>query len=126
PGTWRWSFTTLALRPVDAHDEEAVMRAVNVASTLQGKVIHGGMMVEGDTAFLEIGLRTPKRYKMVSVMIPRDVWGELAGNPDSFIGRTVEVDGTPHLVRGAYINIPITVAGQLRIVPERLDVVAQH
>ena len=31
-------------------------------------------------------------------------------------GRTVEVDGTPQLVLGAYINIPITVAGQLRIV----------
>jgi hypothetical protein len=116
-GTWRWSFTTLALKPVDAQDEEAVMRAINVASTLKGTVLTGGMMVDGDTAFLEIGLRTPKRYKMVSILIPREVWGELGGNPDPFVGRTIEVDGTPHLYRGTYINVPITVAGQLRIVP---------
>lgn len=116
PGTWRWSFTTLALKPVDAQDEESVVRAINVASTLKGTVLHGGMMVDGDTAFLEIGLRTPKRYKMVSILIPRDVWGELGGNPDSFVGRTVEVDGTPHLYKGEYINVPITIASQLRIV----------
>jgi len=116
-GTWRWSLTTLALRAVDAQDEDAVMRAINVTSTLKGTVLHGGMMVDGDSAFLEIGLRTPKRYKMVSILIPRDVWGELGGKPDPFVGRTVEVDGTPHLDHGSYINIPITVAGQLRIVP---------
>ena len=117
PGTWRWSFTTLALRPVDAHDEAAVTRAINVASTLRGTVLHGGMMEDGDTAFLQIGLRAPRRYKMVVILIPRDVWGELGGKPDPFVGRTVEVDGTPHLFQGSYINIPITVAGQLRIVP---------
>jgi len=115
--TWRWSFTTLALRPVDAHDEDAVTRAINIASTLRGTVLHGGMMVDGDSAFLDIGLRTRKRYKMVLILIPREVWGELGGNPDPFLGRTVEVDGTPHLVHGAYINIPITVSGQLRMVP---------
>jgi hypothetical protein len=54
---------------------------------------------------------------MVSILIPRDVWGGLGGKPDAFVGRTVEVDGTPHLYQGTYINIPITVAGQLRIVP---------
>jgi hypothetical protein len=53
---------------------------------------------------------------MVSIMIPRAVWRQLGGRPDAFIGRTVEVDGTPQLIRGAYINIPITVAGQLRVV----------
>jgi len=116
PGTWHWSFTTLALKPVDAQDEEAVVRAINVASTLKGTVLHGGMMVDGDTAFLEIGLRTPKHYKMVSILIPREVWGELGGKADSFVGKTVEVDGTPHLYKGEYINVPITVAGQLRIV----------
>ncbi len=115
--TSRWSFTTLALRHVDAHDEDAVTRAINVASTLKGTVLHGGMMVEGDSAFLRIGLRTGRRYKMVVVLIPRDVWGKLGGKPDPFVGRTDEVDGTPHLFQGAYINIPITVAGQLRIVP---------
>jgi uncharacterized protein YkwD len=116
-GTWRWSFTTLALRLIDAHDEDAVTHAINVASTLKGTVLRGGMMVEGDRAFLEIGLRTGKRYKMVLILIPRDVWGEIGGKSDPFVGKTVEVDGTPHLFRGAYINVPITVAGQLRIVP---------
>ncbi len=115
--TWRWSFTTLALRSVDAQDEDAIARAINVASTLQGTVLRGGMMVEGDNAFLQIGLSTPKRYEMVLILIPREVWGELGGKPDPFVGRTIEVDGTPQLFRGKYINIPITVAGQLRIVP---------
>jgi len=115
--TWRWSFTTLALRPVDAHDEDAVTRAINIASTLRGTVLDGGMMVDGEAAFLRIGLGTRKGYKMVVILIPREVWGELGGKSDPFVGRTVEVDGTPHLFRGAYINIPITVAGQLRIIP---------
>ena len=117
PGTWRWSFTTVALRPVDAHDEAAVTRAINVASTLKGTVLHGGMMAKGDAAYLQIGLGTPKRYKMVVILIPRRVWGELGGRPDPFVGKTVEVDGTPQLYQSTYINIPITVAGQLRIVP---------
>ena len=117
PGTWRWSFTTLALRPVDAQDDEAVTRAINVASTLKGTVQDGGMMPDGEDAFLRIGLHSGKRYKMVLILIPRDVWGELGGKPDPFVGRTVEVDGTPHLFRGDYINVPITIAGQLRVVP---------
>jgi uncharacterized protein YkwD len=117
PGTWRWSFTTVALTAVDAHDEDAVTRAINVASTLKGTVLHGGMMENGDSAFLQIGLRATRRYRMVAIMIPRDVWDELGGNPDTFVGQTVEVDGTPHLFQSAYVNIPITVAGQLRIVP---------
>jgi uncharacterized protein YkwD len=116
-GTWRWSFTTLALRAVDAHDEGAVTRAINVTSTLKGTVLNGGMMEDGDSAFLQIGLSASRRYKMIVVLIPRDVWRKLGGNPDPFIGQTIEVDGTPQLYQGAYINIPITVAGQLRIVP---------
>ena len=114
--TRRWSFTTVALRPVDANDEDAVTRAINVASTLRGTVLNGGMMEDGDSAFLQIGLRTGRRYKMVVILMPRRVWGELGGRSDSFLGRTVEVDGTPQLFQGAYIDIPITVAGQLRIV----------
>jgi uncharacterized protein YkwD len=117
PGTWRWGFTTLALRPVNTEDEIAVTRAIDIPSTLRGTVFHGGMMVDGSSAFLEIGPSAPKRYKMVSIMIPRAVWRQLGGRPDAFIGRTVEVDGTPQLVQGAYINVPITVASQLRIVP---------
>ena len=116
PGTWHWSFTTLALRAVDAQDERAVTGAINIASTLKGAVLRGGMMENGDSAFLEIGLRAKRRYKMVVVLIPRDVWGKLGGDPEPFVGRTIEVDGTPQLYQGAYVNIPITVAGQLRIV----------
>jgi uncharacterized protein YkwD len=115
PGTWRWSFTTLALKPVDAEDEAAVTRAINVASTLRGTVLDGGMMGR-DTAYLQIGLRATRRYKMVVIMIPRDVWGDLGGRAESFVGRTIEVDGTPQLYQSNYINVPITVAGQLRVV----------
>jgi hypothetical protein len=115
PGTWTWTFTTLALRAVNAHDEAAVVRALNVASTLRGKVLHGGMM-DRETAFLQIGERTLQHYKMISILIPRAVWQELGGKPDRFVGKTVEVDGTPHLVQSSYINVPITVASQLRIV----------
>ncbi len=117
PGTWRWSFRTLALRTVNAHDEADVTRAINTASTLRGTVLNGGIMVDGDNAYLQIGLPARTRYKMVLILIPRDVWGELGGRPDPFVGRTVEVDGTPHLFKGTYIDIPITVASQLRILP---------
>jgi hypothetical protein len=116
PGTWRWSFTTLALKPVDAQDEEAVGHAINVASTLKGTVQDGGMMVDGENAFLRIAVRKGTRYKMVLVLIPPGLWGELGGKPDPFVGKTIEVDGTPQLFKGEYINVPITVAGQLRIV----------
>ncbi len=116
PGTWSWSFTTLALRTVDAHDEDAVIRALNVASLVRGKVIHGGMM-DSDTAFLQIGERTLKRYKMISVLIPVAVWRALGGKPERFTGKTIEVSGTPQLVQGTYINVQITVADQLRLVP---------
>ncbi|MEO8700325.1 MAG: CAP domain-containing protein [Kofleriaceae bacterium] len=115
PGTWTWSFTTLALRAVDAHDEDAITRALNVASTVRGTVLHGGMM-DSETAFLQIGLRELKRYKMISILIPATVWRELGGKPERYTGKTVEVDGTPHLVQGVYVNVPITVASQLRIV----------
>ena len=49
-------------------------------------------------------------------MIPRGVWGELGGRADSFVGRTIEVDGTPQIYQSNYINVPITVADQLRVV----------
>ncbi len=74
------------------------------------------MMEDGDSAFLQIGLRTGRRYRMMVILIPRRVWSELGGRPDWFLGRTVEVDGTPQLFNGAHIDIPITIAGQLRIV----------
>jgi Cysteine-rich secretory protein family len=115
PGTWSWSFSTLALRAVDAHDEKAVEKAFNVASTLRGTVIHGGMM-NGDTAFLQFGERKLERYKMLSVLIPRAVWQQLGGSAAAFVGKKIEVDGTPRLDQGIYINVPITLASQLRVV----------
>jgi hypothetical protein len=114
-GRWTWSFTTLALTRVDAHDEDAIIHALNVASVVRGRVVHGGMM-DSETAFLQIGERTMKRYKMVSVLIPRAVWQELGADPARFTSKLIEVEGTPHLVQGTYINVPITIAGQLRIV----------
>jgi uncharacterized protein YkwD len=113
--TWTWSFNTLSLRAVDAHDEAAVVAALNVGSTLRGKVLHGGMM-DSETAFLQIGERQLKNYKMISILIPRAVWQQLGGAPDKIVGKTVEVDGTPHLVQGVYINVQITIASQLRLV----------
>ncbi len=115
PGVWRWSFTTLARRRVDAHDEAAVVAALAVPSTLRGRVVHGGMM-DADTAFLQIGERTLAHHKMISVLIPKSIWIAFGGER-RFAGKTVEVDGTPRLVQGVYINIPIATASQLRIVP---------
>ena len=57
---------------------------------------------------------------MMVILIARHVWSELGGRPHRFLGRTVEVDGTPQLFNGAYIDIPITIAGQLRMVSLRL------
>ncbi len=115
PSSRTWKFTTLSLRAVDAHDETAVVKALNIASTLRGKVLHGGMM-DSDTAFLQIGERVLQNYKMISVLIPKAVWAQLGGSPDKFVGKTIEVDGTPHLVQGQYINVVISVPGQLRMV----------
>ena len=80
-----------------------------------GKVLHGGMM-DSETAFLQIGERQLQNYKMISVLIPKTVWTKLGGSADRFKGKTIEVDGTPHLVQGQYINVVISVPGQLRIV----------
>lgn len=116
PSTYAWKFSTLALIAVDAHDEAAVERSLNIAATLRGTVLHGGMM-DSETAFLQIGERQLKNYKMISVLIPKAIWAQLGGSPAKFVGKTIEVDGTPHLVQGQYINVVISVAGQLRIVP---------
>ena len=42
-------------------------------------------MEDGDSAFLQIGLCATRRYKMVVIMIPRDVWDDPGG-------RTVEIE----------------------------------
>lgn len=114
PNTYSWKFTTLSLVPVDAHDEAAVVASLGVAATLRGTVQHGGMM-NSETAFLQIGERQLKNYKMISVLIPKATMAQL-GTPASFVGKRIEADGTPHLVQGQYINVTITVPSQLRVV----------
>jgi hypothetical protein len=114
--TTKWSFTTLDLRAVDATDEAAVVAAIGVASRVRGTVAYGGMM-DSDTAFLMIGPRDPKRYKMLSVLIPLAVWRQLAGaaTPDSFTGKQLEVEATPVFVQNKYLNLPVAQATQVKV-----------
>jgi hypothetical protein len=115
---WSWSFATLSLRAVDGGDEAAVAAAIGVASVVRGEIKYGGMM-DTETAFLMIGPRPGKRFKMISVLVPRTVWQEIGrgAGPDTFAGKLVEVEATPQLVQNTYLNLPIATAGQLRIVP---------
>jgi hypothetical protein len=116
PTTVAWSFTTLDLRSVDATDETAVVAAVGIASRVHGTVAYGGMM-DTQTAFLMIGPREPKRYQMLSVLIPIALWKQVAGDakPESYGGKVLDVEATPMLVQGKYMNLPITLATQLTI-----------
>jgi hypothetical protein len=114
--TWTWSFTTLGLRTVDASDEAALEAAIGVASRVHGTVTYGAMM-DSSTVFLTIA-DGPKR-KLVSVLIPIDIWKKMTKNakPASFKGRTLDVSATPQLVQSKYINLPISSARQLTIAP---------
>lgn len=121
--TWRdqtttrtWSFTTIGLRALDATDEAAMLGAIGVPSHVHGVVAYGGMMTT-ETAFLMIGPRHPKRYQMLSVLIPIAVWRQLAGTatPEAFTGKTVEVEATPMLVQNKYLNLPIALASQVMV-----------
>jgi hypothetical protein len=118
PGTWSWSFTTLALRRLDAANEADIVGAVHVPSVVRGTVGHGGM-IDRETVFLSIGGRADGPYKMLSVVMPIAVWKQIAGKatPASFKGKTIDVQATPQLVQNAYMNLPIKTAAQLRIVP---------
>ena len=114
--TLKWSFTTLDLRGVDATDEAAVIGAVGIASRVRGTVAYGGMM-DTATAFLMIGPREPKRYKMLSVLIPIAVWRQLAGTatPQTFAGKSLEVEATPVFVQNKYLNLPVSLATQVKV-----------
>jgi hypothetical protein len=114
--TWTWSFTTLGLRTVDASDEAAIEGAIGIASRVHGTVSHGAMM-DSETVFLTIA-SGPKR-KLTSVIIPLDLWKQIAKNakPASFKGRVLDVESTPQVVQGKYINLPISSAHQLTIAP---------
>lgn len=114
---WSWSFTTLALRPLDAGDDAAIGAAVGVPSLVRGTVSYGGMMNTA-TAFLQIGSSKGGRYEMLSVLIPVSVWKQLSKTaPGTWKGKTIEVAATPQLVQQKYMNLTIAEASQLRVLP---------
>ena len=109
-GHWTWRFTTLALKKLDAGDRAALQAALGVPSLVRGRVSHAGT-ISGAT-FLQLGRGEP----MVSVIVPTKVWQQVGGAPSAFEGKTVEVDATPQLVSGKFLNLPIATAKQLRVV----------
>jgi len=120
PGSWKWSFSTVALRAVDAADDGAVAGAINIASLVHGTVASGGMR-NGETVFLQLTAAKEGRYKSLSVIVPLAVWRQIAGaaEPGSFKGKVIEVQTTPQVAAGKYVNMKISGATQLRVVSER-------
>lgn len=114
--TWTWSFTTLALRRIDAKDDAAIVAAIGVPSLVRGTVSYGGEMTTS-TMFLKIGASESGRYEMLSVVIPIAVWKQIAGTatPASFKGKTIEVQASPQLVKAKYMNLTISEPTQLRV-----------
>jgi hypothetical protein len=53
---------------------------------------------------------------MISVIVPMAVWRELAGKADrqSWVGRTIDVQATPHRIRSKFINLEIRAADQVQ------------
>ncbi|MFN0245322.1 MAG: CAP domain-containing protein [Kofleriaceae bacterium] len=115
--TWSWSFTTLSLRRIDASDDVAMAGAIGVPSLVRGTVAYGGEM-NTQTVFLKVGESTRGVYEMLSVLIPRAVWTEIAGTaePASWKGATLEVSASPQLVKGKFMNLTIADASQLRVI----------
>ena len=120
PGSWTWSFSTVSLREIDASDDRAVAGAIDIASLVHGTVASGGMR-NSETVFLQLAAGEGSRYKMLSVIIPIAVWRQIAGTaePRSFKGKTVEVQSTPQVAGGKYVNMRISAATQLRVVSAR-------
>src|SRR6201986_3997060 len=119
-GSWKWSFSTVALRAVDAADDGAVAGAINIASLVHGTVTSGGMR-GGEAIFLQLAAAKEGRYKSLSVIVPLAVWRQIAGaaEPGSFKGKVIEVQTTPQVAAGKYVNMKISGATQLRVVSER-------
>ncbi|HEY5938490.1 MAG TPA: CAP domain-containing protein [Kofleriaceae bacterium] len=114
--TRAWSFTTVALRELDPLDDGALAKALGKPSRVRAKVDYGGQM-STDTMFLSIGRREGGRYKMVSVLIPAKLWATMKlGKANALDGKMIEIEATPQLVGGGYLNLPISNAQQLRIV----------
>jgi hypothetical protein len=78
-------------------------------------------MSDSETVFLQLAPGQGSRYKMLSVIIRIAVWRQIAGTaePKSFKGKIIEVQTTPKVVRGNYINMTISAATQLRVVAAR-------
>ena len=120
PGTWTWSFSTVSLRRIEASDDRAVVGAINIASLVHGTVAHGGMR-DSETVSLQFAASEGSSYKVLSVIIPIAVWRQIAGtaDPGSFKGKAIEVQTTPQVAGGKYVNMRISAATQLRVVPAR-------
>ena len=54
---------------------------------------------------------------MMSVIIPVAVWRQIAGTAElrSFKGKVIEVQTTPQVAGGKYVNMRISAATQLRV-----------
>ena len=120
PGTWKWSFSTVSLRGIEASDDRAVAGAINVPSLVRGTVAYGGMK-NGETVSLQLTAAEGSRYKMLSVIIPITVWRQIArtAEPGSFKGKIIEVQTTPQVAAGKYVNMRISAATQLRVLAAR-------
>jgi hypothetical protein len=120
PSSWTWSFSAVSLRRIEASDDRAVAGAINIASMVHGTVASGGMR-NSETVFLQLAAGEGSRYKMLSVIIPIAVWRQIAGTaePASFKDKVIEVQTTPQVAGGKYVNMRISAATQLRIVAAR-------
>ena len=120
PGTLTWSFSTVLLRGIEASDDRAVAGAINIPSLVRGTVAYGGMR-NIETAVLQLAAGEGSRYKMLSVIIPMALWRQIAGSaePGSFKGKIIEVQTTPQVVGGNYVNMTVSAATQLRVVAAR-------
>ena len=78
-------------------------------------------MRNSETVFLQFAAGKGSRYKMLSVIIPIAVWRQIAGSaePKSFKGKIIEVQTTPQVAGGKYVNMRISAAAQLRVVSAR-------
>ena len=78
-------------------------------------------MRNGETVFLQLATGEGSRYKMLSVIIPMAVWRQIAGtaDPGSFKGKIIEVQTTPQVAGGKFVNMRISAAPQLRVVSAR-------
>jgi Cysteine-rich secretory protein family len=116
PGSWTWSFSTVSLRRIEASVDRAVAGAINIASLVHGTVARGGMR-DSETISLQFAASKESSYKALSVIIPIAVWRQIAGtaDPGAFEGKVIEVQTTPQIAGGKYVNMRISAATQLRV-----------